>query len=430
MPRRSNLIIPGLRKNKRGILMSSVIVEKLEFGSLISPQRNQLIPIHNWYTFKHGYSRDLAINLITYFGLREGSWVLDPFCGSGTTLLTCRELGINSRGFDILPFSVLLSNVKISDYDDKELTGELELLKGNSNNYGAETVLPDIPLVNKAFQPGIRSELLLLKHKIEMIDDLKTRSFFNLGFLAILESVSNTSKTGGFLRIVDRDVSSDDVQNMFLNKVTSMINDVKEHNKAPQKKADSLAKIGDARRLPTNRKYDAVITSPPYPNRHDYTRVYSLEMVFDFVSSNDELKRIRYETIRSHVEAKKKYEVEGYKKPDMLNTLLAEVKRKGTNNPQVIDMLEGYFEDMYLALLEIHRSSKPKGKVGFVVSNVRFAGVNIFVDEILSEIGSQVGLTPKEIWVVRYRGNSSQQMRDYMRNPSRESIIIWEKNGS
>ena len=65
-----------------------------------------------------------------------------------------------------------------------------------------------------------------------------------------------------------------------------------------------------------------------------------------------------------------------------------------------------------------------------MVSNVRFAGVNIVVDEILSEIGSQVGLNPVEIWAVRYRGNSSQQMRDYKRKPSRESIILWEKNGS
>jgi hypothetical protein len=410
--------------------MSVRIVEKAEFGPLISPQRNQYIPIHNWYTFKHGYSRDLAVNLIANFNLLEGSWVLDPFCGGGTTLLTCRELGINSRGFDILPFSVFLSNVKIEDYDDRELLQQLKILRRDSKVHRYETVLPDIPLVNKAFQPGIKSELLLLKHKIEMIDDPKIRSFFNLGFLGILESVSNTSKTGGFLRIVDRDVSSSDVQNLFFSRVTSMINDVKEYNKATQKKANSLAKIGDARKPPTTRKYDAIITSPPYPNRHDYTRIYSLEMIFDFISNNDELKKIRYETIRSHVEARKKYEATGYKKPIVLDNLITEVRKNGTNNPQVIGMLEGYFEDMYLSLSEICRCLKQKGKVGFVVSNVRFAGVNILVDEILSEIGAQVGLTPKEIWVVRYRGNSSQQMRDYMRKPSRESIIFWEKNAN
>jgi len=210
-----------------------------------------------------------------------------------------------------------------------------------------------------------------------------------------------------------------------------MINDVIEYNRSEKhKRVSSLAKIGDARKLPAHRKYDAVITSPPYPNRHDYTRIYSLEMIFDFISNNDELKKIRYETIRSHVEARRKYEVTGYKKPDILNSLIAEVKKNGTNNPQVIGMLEGYFEDMYLCLSEIHRCLKSGGKVGMVISNVRFAGVNIVVDEILSEIGSRVGLNPIEIWAVRYRGNSSQQMRDYQRKPSRESIIVWEKNAN
>jgi hypothetical protein len=410
--------------------MEIEIIEKAELGSLISPQRNQHIPVHNWYTFKHGFSRDLALTIIADFNLTEGSWVLDPFCGGGTTLLTCKELGINSRGFDVLPFSVFLSNVKIADYDAAELARHLDQLTTDSNAYYVNTTLPDIPLVNKAFQSHVKNELLLIRHKIERILDPKIRSFFNLAFLAILEPVSNTSKSGGFLRIVERDVSAGAVQSLFFGKATSMINDVAEHNRSRKRKdASSVAKIGDARKLPTHRKYDAAITSPPYPNRHDYTRIYSLEMIFNFVSSNEELKRIRYETIRSHVEARKKYEAAGYKKPIILDALITEVRKNGTNNPQVIGMLEGYFEDMYLSLAEMQRSLKPKGKVGLVVSNVRFAGVNIIVDEILAEIGSQVGLTPKDIWAVRYRGNSSQQMRDYERKPSRESIIIWEKDG-
>jgi hypothetical protein len=65
--------------------------------------------------------------------------------------------------------------------------------------------------------------------------------------------------------------------------------------------------------------------------------------------------------------------------------------------------------------------------IGLVVSNVRFAGVMIPVNEILSEAGEQVGLKPKAIWIARYRGNSSQQMKEYKRNPSRESIAVWKK---
>ncbi len=409
------------------------IIEKPELGAKVSPHGNKYIPIHNWYAYKHGYSRELAAYLINEFNLSEGCWVLDPFCGSGTTLLTCKELGINAQGFDILPFSVLLTNVKISDYDVGDLEQQLSLFtEVMREGKGFKRVsLPDIPLLKKAFRPEVEQRLLDLKSAIEEITVPKVRSFFNLGFLSILESVSNTSKAGGFLRLIQRDVNSDAIESMFLNKVKSMIRDLMEsENSKKDGNVSVLAEIGDARRMITKRKFDAVITSPPYPNRHDYTRIYALEMVFDFVKSNRELKQIRYETIRSHVEARKKYEAKGYRKPGVLDSIIEEIRRNGTNNPQVVGMIEGYFEDMYLALLGMSRCLKNRGRVGLVISNVRFAGVNIPVDELLAEVGEQVGLNPIEIFVTRYRGNSSQQMGHYKRKPSRESIIIWEKDGN
>lgn len=312
------------------------IIDKPELGALVSPQGNQYIPIHNWYPYKHGYSRGLATYLIKTFDLSAGAWVLDPFCGGGTTLLTCKELGINACGFDILPFSVFLSNVKVGSYDGTDLKRELNTLKRKNTATCSDIAsLPDIPIIKKAFTPDIEKALLTLKSKIDYISDPNTRDFFNLAFLSILESVSNTSKTGGFLRIVKRDISPELIQQLFFKKASSMLNDIMEDNKPKQHgKVSVTAKVGDARKLTTKRKFDAVITSPPYPNRHDYTRIYSLEMMFDFVSNNGQLKKIRYETIRSHVEARKKYEAIGYKKPDALEFLIAQVKKK--KKPQVL----------------------------------------------------------------------------------------------
>lgn len=411
--------------------MSVKIINKPEIGTLVSPQGNQSVPIHNWFSFKHGYSKELATYLIKNFSLSEGTWVLDPFCGSGTTLLACKQLGINALGFDILPFSVFLGKVKISNYNEDDLFKQLEVLKeGVVINQSNKKILPDIPIVKKAFKPEIEKTLLALKSRIDCISPPQIRDFFILAFLSILEMVSNTSKDGGFLRIIDREISSDKVEGLFYAKAESMLKDVIKSNEFIRNGNISIkAKVGDARKLPTQRQYDAVITSPPYPNRHDYTRIYSLEMIFDFVSTNAELKKIRYETIRSHVEARKKYDATNYRQPDILYRLIAEVEKNGTNNSQVVGMLEGYFEDMHLSLAEMHRCLRDKGKVALVVSNVRFAGVTIPVDTILAEIGEQVGLTPKEIWAIRYRGNSSQQMRHYKRDPSRESIVIWEKSG-
>jgi hypothetical protein len=407
----------------------TIITDKINtLSHLISPRRDINKPIYNWHSFKHSYSKELVDTFISEFKLKKGAWVMDPFCGGGTTLLACKQAEVNAHGFDILPFSVFLSNVKTKDFDIKELERTRRKFEEIEKWPAASGMLPDILILKKAFNKEIEQQLLQIKEQIRQIKDVNTRDFFNIGFLSILESVSNTSKSGGFLRIVDRNVKVDEIKRLFLDKIQAMIIDVESFNQINDRtKTDVRAFQGDARMIPTTNMYDAIITSPPYPNRHDYTRIYSLELVFDFVKNNDELKKIRYDTLRSHVEARQKYEVNGYKIPAMLKRLVALVEKNGVNNPQVIDMLKGYFEDMYLALLEMSKHLNKKGKVALVVSNVRFAGINIPVDEILSEIGKQAGLKSKGIWLARYRGNSSQQMKSYKRTPSRESIVLWEK---
>jgi tRNA G10 N-methylase Trm11 len=408
--------------------MTEIIDKINSLSDLISPHRDIQKPIYNWHSFKHSYSKALVNNLVEEFKLKPGSWVMDPFCGGGTTLLACKELRINSKGFDVLPFSVFLSNVKTRTYNSEKLLVEKKEFNRNKKISIQVSSLTNIPIAKKAFSESVRNELIQIKQRIEEIKDSTVRDFYNLGLLSILESVSNTSKSGGFLRIVRRRIQARKVKDVFLNRIESMISDVQGFNKVIKwKNIDVSASYGDAREIKDDRKYDAIITSPPYPNRHDYTRIYSLEMLFDFIESNDDLKRIRYNTLRSHVEARKKFDSAQYVKPSKLHTLIERVNKNGTNNPMVGAMLEGYFEDMYLVMCEISKRLKNKGKIAIVISNVRFAGVNIPVDEILSEIGKQAGLKPKAIWVARYRGNSSQQMKEYKRKPSRESIVFWEK---
>lgn len=405
-----------------------LIDRRNDFSDLISPMRDKNRPIYNWHSFKHSYSKALVDTLIKEFRLKRGSWVMDPFCGGGTTLLACKEAGINSRGYDILPFSVFLSNVKTRSYDPEILSEIRKKFRRLRRVLKEIPSLTTIPIAKKAFSTGVRNELIKIKQRIENIDDPDSRDFYNLGLLSILESVSKTSKSGGFLRLRKNPVRSKTVESKFLSKIDSMISDVRKFNVQSNCNKVSTASLrSDARKLKTTRMYDAIITSPPYPNRHDYTRIYSLEMLFDFVKDNNDLKSIRYETLRSHVEARKRYECNGYIKPDRLTKLIRKVKANGTNNPMVIGMLDGYFEDMYLALREMSYRLRKRGRIALVISNVRFAGVNIPVDELLSDVGEQVGLKAEAIWIARFRGNSSQQMKAYARKPSRESIVVWQK---
>ncbi|OGH98162.1 MAG: hypothetical protein A2039_02820 [Candidatus Melainabacteria bacterium GWA2_34_9] len=398
-----------------------------QYGPLISPARDRETPIYNWHAFKHSYSRDLVKGLAIEFGLKKGAWVLDPFCGGGTTLLACKELGINSEGFDILPFSAFLSNVKTRTYKTSELRRHLGKFYKQSESPQRNTNLPDIKIIREAFSPAVKKDLLRLKSQIATIRNPKIKDFYMLGLLSILESVSNTAKAGGFLRIEKKRISKGEVLKQFLHRVETMISDIEEFDDdSMPSDVEASAEISDSRSLKTKRKFDAVITSPPYPNRHDYTRIYGLELIVGFIKSNDELKRIRYNTLRSHVEARRQFQAAGYKKPKKIDPIISKIKKAGLNNPQVPKMIEGYFEDMYLSLLRMRQNLKKNGKIALVVSNVRFGGVNIPVDQILAQIGEQTGLSTNAVFTVRYRGNSAQQMGKFKRRPSRESIIVWE----
>lgn len=404
------------------------IAKTEEYGPLISPARDKNKPIYNWHAFKHSYSKKLVEKLVEKFKLDKKSWVLDPFCGGGTTLLACKELGVNAKGFDILPFSVFLSNVKTRNYEPEKLRRELPKFVSKHAQILKNTDLPDIPIAHKAFSAGVRKELLSIKEDINSLRDPAMRDFYMLGLLSILESVSNTVKAGGFLRVQKKNIASKTVRPLFLSRVETMIEDVENFNKESKSgKAVASAELSDSRNLSGDRLFDAIITSPPYPNRHDYTRIYGLEMIFNFVKNNNELKKIRYDTLRSHVEARRRFESGNYKKPAIVDRLISKVKKAGVNNSQVPEMLEGYFEDMFLSLSQMQKHLKKGGRIALVVSNVRFGGVNIPVDTILAEIGEQAGLHAEAVILARHRGNSAQQMKEFKRKPSRESIVIWKK---
>lgn len=397
------------------------------YPSIVGSVRDRNRPIYRWHAYKHSFSKELVDNLLDEFRLPKNSWLLDPFVGSGTTLLVCNERNINCIGYDISPFAVFLANTKLKNYNKIELNKTLNIIADSiiTNTHRDNHDFPDIPLINKAFRKDIWNEILFVRQQVLKIQNRKNRDFFLLALFSILESISNTTKSGGFLRITNRRVRKDSVAKKFRKSAKSMIDDL-DIVKKNRSKSECKAIVGDARNIKTNKKFNAIITSPPYLNRHDYTRIYSLELILNFVKNNDGLKKLRYNTLRSHVEARKKFRTNGYIEPLKLQRLVKKIEENGMNNERISYMIRGYFEDMYRCLKEMKNLLKKNGKIALVISNVRFSGINIPVDEILVLIGEKIGLKIVEIRIARFKGNSSQQMRDYKKSFSRESIIIWK----
>lgn len=401
--------------------------KNIDIRLLVTPYQNKKLPVYDWYSYRHSFSRDLVIKLIEKFRLNDKDKILDPFCGSGTTLLASKEIGIPVQGIDILPFSVFISNAKLLRYNERHIETAINeiknLLEENNTDYILNKTKKEL-LIN-FFREDILDKILFIREWIERKDDAETRYFLLTALLSILEDISYTRKDGGFLRIL-KGKKIPVLKSVYLSKLHKMVRDIEFINNLPDTDAEAIE--GDARKTmfePTS--FSAVITSPPYPNRHDYTRVYLLELVTGFIDTQEELKNLRYYSVQSHVEARRKFIAEDYNPPNTLNDILQRLEEISLPNRQIIKMLEGYFEDMYLVLKEIKRLLRPNGKIAFVIGDVRYGGIKIPVGDILIDLGNNIGLKFKEKITARLRGNSPQQMKKYGRDPMEENILIWER---
>jgi hypothetical protein len=78
---------------------------------------NRLLPqdrmAHDWYRFVLSFPSHLVRDYVQRFGMEKGCRILDPFCGTGTTLVECKKLGIESVGIEANPMARFAAQVKV-----------------------------------------------------------------------------------------------------------------------------------------------------------------------------------------------------------------------------------------------------------------------------------------------------------------------------
>lgn len=399
----------------------------LEWRSWVVPELLRERPVHRWFVFPHSFTDDIVRALVEEWGLGKGDQILDPFAGAGTTVLAAKQLGIPAIGFDLSPLAALATQVKTAEYDTTALAANWEKLRRRikicsiNSESGFYT-----ELVRKALPGNKLATLHGVKAAIEDFDaPAAMRAFFKLALLAQIPKFSNAVATGGWLSWRTDSLPETKLPHELDNTVRSMLSDLRV---VPEPATGTwYGRISDARSLPLEDGCcAAVITSPPYPNRHDYTRVFGVELMFGFLDWEG-TRTLRYQTMHSHPEAKPNRPfVNGYREPAFITKAVDEVA-KNTAQRRLIAMLHGYFLDLYLSMSEVARVLRLDGYAAFVLGNAQYEGVPIEVDKAAALIGKQVGLHCCEIRVIRERGNSAQQMKSYGRNPSRESIVILRK---
>ena len=398
-----------------------------ELASAATPRDLKAAPRHRWFYFPHSYSYRLVNTILDHWQFPSRGVVADNFAGAGTTLLTARERGLSAVGFDLSALAVLVANAKTAPYDGRALDRGLRKILS-----AASSAPPQVPArLARAFT---QRELRQTFNLLGPIRGLRgaPRQFFLVALLSAMREFSRAVPDGGWFRWQQWPDRSEEIREAFLKAASRMMEDVELLNWS-NVGCETLARRADARKLPLEPvSVDGVITSPPYANRHDYSRVFHIELLL-LGSAESSVTRLRHRSLRSHVEAKPP---EGYvgdpgKKYKLSPRLEATLHSLPLGADKRIDrLLRGYFEDIYVSLREVARILRPGGRAAYVIGNVRHAGVMVPVDEITVEIASQAGLAFDSSWVMRLRGNAAQQMGRYGREPSRESVVLLSKETS
>lgn len=188
-------------------------------------------------------------------------------------------------------------------------------------------------------------------------------------------------------------------------------------------------------------QFGALITSPPYCNRYDYTRTYAKELAILGINE-EKLMQMRQSMLSCTVENREKDLVS--MNPDwgaaiktannhallqLIITYLNELKdEKKINNSGIPRMVKGYFYEMSCVIAECSRILTSGSRLIMVNDNVRYAGVNISVDTILSDFASELGFIIENILVLPdEKGNSSQQMGTFGKESLRKCVYVWRK---
>ena len=414
------------------------------YGRIMQFNKNKKEPIHRWYPFVEGYSREFIESILKEMKKKE-LVCLEPFSGSGTTALELQNNNIPCYAFEVNPLMYLIARVKLeNNYDVNRIIFWHDYIKSGRDNMQVvlqtafSTLYEDENKKKWNYNTEVGIAIQKLKNSISNIDEDIYKDLFTVALASILLEVSNLYRNGKCLSYKknwkERSISQDDVFRRFDEKIEEqIISDIRDsmNRKTTQNNKQHLynmdSRVGIENEVQDN-TIDLVITSPPYLNSRDYTDTYMLELkTLGFTDSAAEIRKLREKTLRSHVQIKWEDDTQ------INNVLLTETLRKLESasenieqwNDSIIDMVRLYFVDMKKIFYVLYKKMKQNGRVYFNVSNSAYFNVLIDTLEICASIAEQEGFKVIEIREARKLKTSPQQQEKV--GKLLEGVIVLER---
>ena len=410
--------------------------------------------VHGWYRFVLSFPPHLVADYLSAFNVGPDMTVLDPFCGTGTTLVEAKKQGIPSIGIEANPFAVFASEVK-TDWQISPvslLRNAEEIVAEADRTLRAMGIDDESDCSDLCGGPFIRkltpdqNRLLLTNsisamplHKAIVLSETigkfpALQNHCKLAFAdALVGSISNL-EFGPEVGVgnLKKDVP---VIRKWLDRVRRMADDIEAVCQGAS--TSSRVRAADARNAQSvlgKETIDAVITSPPYPNEKDYTRTTRLESVLlGFIHNKVGLRELKGSLVRSNTrnvykkDDDDRWVSDNQKVQEIANCIedrrLELGKTSGFERmyPRVVTL---YFGGMTRHLAGLRETLRPGAKLAYVVGDqASYLRIMIRTGTLLAEIAEGLGYQVRGLELFRTR------LATATREQLREEALLLEWNG-
>lgn len=394
---------------------------------------------HEWYRFILSFPPHLVADYINRFGLNSDSVILDPFCGTGTTVVEAKLHGINNVGIEANPIAHLASSVKTSWNIDPD-----QLYKGakkiaeqtlNTRGYRGQKKLKSLAdesfnlLLENSISPLPLHKALILRAKIDAFADHQCNPSWRVAFAkAVVKHCSNLH-FGPEVGVRGQKRKDALVVESWLDEVATMATDLQQ---SPANSGQSNIFHADSRDVAALLKpesIDAVFTSPPYPNEKDYTRTTRLETVLlGFIKNKQDLRALKKGLLRSNSRNVYKGDdddqwirqhISILKIAQEIEDRRIKLGKTSGFEKQYQRVTRLYFGGMARHLASLRPFLKPGAMLGYVVGDqASFLRVMIRTGQLLAEVAEELGYEVEGIDLFRTRLATATQQH------MREEVVV------
>lgn len=405
------------RRGKSNILTDQAIVESYcnyepNLFQDLKPNRSREIRYltHSLHEYKGRFYPQLAKSFMNYAGIKKGDTVLDPFSGSGTTLVESFLFGANAVGIDINPIAFLLAKAKVKSLLLK--SKDLFVIRKAFDNLKEESgwkrisvdsykQTVDIEYLKSWFPENNLKKIIAIQEIIRSLHNEIYQLFTMVVLSNLLRDYSYQDPSQ--LRIRRRqDAPPENLIEMFKKNLTKQIENLEKFQSVNRFKLTSNVHtyLGDIRTLMKSAglkhsSIDAVITSPPYATALPYVDTDRLSLFAFGFTNKSNFRRLEESLIgnREITKSKRKHldmELEQNFKSSVLPMEIIQLLRRiyllnknadvGFRRKNTAALLYKYFFDMHNGINQVSQVLKKSKFAFFVVGNNRTTAGNENID--------------------------------------------------